>query len=78
MDNGNYIMEEAMFNQLCNVRGFNNLNGNTYKEHIIICMKNRLSEELQNKIVNAKDGNGALSILNENNIYYTHEYYKEY
>lgn len=33
-----YVMSEQMFSNLSNVHGFNNINGNTYQEHIVMCL----------------------------------------
>lgn len=70
-------MNEQRFNELSNVRGFNNLNGENYVEHIIIQLKDdykNYDESIFNLIKNCQKGNDALSILDNNDIRYTHNY----
>ena len=65
-------MTEELFNQLCYVRGFNNLNGNTYQEHILVIAGDRIPENLHDNIKNAKTSLDALNILDDNKIDYNH------
>lgn len=68
-----YIMSPALFDRLCNVMGFNDHNGNTYQEHILIIFPN-LDENTKNLILNTPDIDESLKVLNDNGINYTHEY----
>ncbi len=69
-----YIMTQALFNQLCHVSAFNTVNGNTYQEHILIIAGERIPKELHNAIRDAESGDAALEILTKNNIPWTHTY----
>ena len=68
----NYIMTESLFNQLCQICSFNDVNGKTYQEHILIIAGERIPTTLHNTIRNAVSGSAALKILEENNIPYNH------
>lgn len=68
-----YIMSQDMFNQLSNVNGFNQKNGFTYQQHILITAWYRIPSKLHYIILNAKSGNDALNILKKNNITYLHD-----
>jgi hypothetical protein len=68
-----YIMDENMFTNLSCVRGFTNLNGKTYLEHIVIIFK--LEGTDKEKILNSKSIEEAKTILkNDLNINYTHNF----
>ena len=69
-----YIMTQALFNQLCQVSAFNDMNGKTYQEHIIVVAGDRIPKELHKTILNAADGDEALNILTTNKIPWTHTY----
>ena len=69
-----YIMTQALFNQLCHVSAFNTLNGSTYQEHILIIAGERIPQELHDAIRNAASGDDALEILTKNNIPWTPTY----
>lgn len=70
----NYIMPEQLYNQLCLVRSFNETNGATYQEHILIVAGKRIPEDLHASISKAKSGDAALEILRQNDIPYSHIY----
>ena len=67
-------MNENLFKQLSNVRGFNNLNGNTYQEHITKIFSNELTYDQRTKILRESTAEGALKLLEEFDIDYTHEW----
>ena len=66
-----YIMTTELFNSLCNVRGFNDINGQTYNEHIIIILGNLLDEETKESILKSETSAEALKLLP---FEYTHNY----
>jgi hypothetical protein len=68
-----YIMSQDMFNQLSTVKGFNQKNGFTYQQHILITSWYRIPSNLHYTILNAKSGKDALKILDRNNIMYLHD-----
>ena len=67
-------MNENLFKQLSNVRGFNNLNGNTYQEHITIIFDKILTNSQKTIILRESTGGEALNMLDIFGIKYTHEY----
>ncbi len=69
-----YIMTQALFNQLCQVSAFNATNGKTYQEHVLIIAGDRIPKELHKSIRDAESGNAALNILTANKIPWTHTY----
>ncbi len=64
-------MTTELFNSLCNVRGFNDINGQTYNEHIIIILGNLLDEETKESILKSETSAEALKLLP---FEYTHNY----
>lgn len=70
----NYIMTEGLFNQLCHISSFNEKNGKTYQEHILIIAGKRIPTELHEIIRKASTGKKALELLDEHNIAYTHKH----
>ena len=70
----NYIMTETLFNQLRFVHGFTEINGQTYREHILIIAGKRIPIHLHSIIREVSSGTAALNILKEHNIPYTHDY----
>ena len=64
-------MAPEMYYSLCNVRGFTECNGETYKEHIIIIFEKLLDEETRLKIIDAKNDEEALKLIPFS---YTHNY----
>ena len=68
----NYIMTEQLFNQLCQIKSFNEKNGKTYQEHILIIAGKRIPTELHETIRKASTGKKALELLEKHNIAYTH------
>lgn len=65
-------MDPALFDQLSDVYGFNDHNGNTYMEHITI-IRSDLSEDIKKQILSCKTPEEALYILDKNEIKYTHD-----
>ena len=65
-------MSEQLYNQLCLVRSFNNTNGATYQEHILIIAGKRIPKDLHESVSKAKSGSLALEILKQHNITYSH------
>lgn len=66
-----YIMSPGLFNTLSNVRGFNDMNGNNYQQHINIIFDNRLNSEEKSNILNLSDRK-ALVYLHNLGIEFTH------
>ena len=64
-------MAPQLFYSLSNVYGFNNLNGKTYKEHITIILKDHLTDEDNEKIMNSATDEEALTCIP---FEITHEY----
>ena len=64
-------MAPELFSQLSNVRGFNNMNGNNYQEHINMIFDNRLNQEDKNNILSRNIEN-ALSYIKDLGITFTH------
>lgn len=69
-----YIMKPTLFNNLCNVHGFCNMNGNTYQEHITIIFKDKLNKIQKSIILNVDTPSNALEKLKEYDIDFTHEH----
>jgi len=76
-DNDNYIMAKNAFQNLSFIRGFNNMNGNSYQEHITIIFEDRLTQEQKDEILSENDSDKALCMLKSYGINYTHDYYYE-
>ena len=70
----NYLMSPELFNNLSYVQGFNNLNGKTYQDHIVIILGEILSDEYKEEILKATTPSQALAILDTAGIKYTHSY----
>ena len=68
-----YIMSLQLFEQLSCISGFNNINGKTYMEHITIIQKD-IPNNTKDKILKCTTAEGALNVLSESGILYTHEY----
>lgn len=64
-------MNPELFYSLCSVRGFNEMNGSTYQEHITIILDKYLSDEIKKKILSSETVEEALKYIN---VPYTHEY----
>jgi len=79
MDNKNeqdvYLMSQGQFNNLSTVRGFNDLNGNSYQEHICIILDEYLNNDQCTKIKNFQHIENALNFL-ATIVSYTHDYKK--
>ena len=73
-----YIMSQDMFKILSTVDGFNQKNGYTYQQHILITSWYRIPNNLPSSIINAKTGNAALKILINNKIFYDHDHKNTY
>ena len=72
MSQTDYIMDERMFNNLSCVNGFNQYNGSTYNEHILIIAGSRIPSHLHKGIIEATDAAAALGILTANDISFCH------
>ena len=60
-----YIMTQTLFDQM---------NGTTYQEHIVIIAGKRIPSDLHDAVRQAKSGDIALEILTKNNIPWSHKY----
>ena len=58
-----YIMTPNLYYSLNNVRGFKEMNGKSYKEHIIIILGEFLNEETKNKIRKTITDEEALQLI---------------
>ena len=58
-----YIMTPNLYYSLNNVRGFTEMNGKSYKEHIIIILGEFLNEETKNKIRKTITDEEALQLI---------------
>ena len=67
-----YIMSEQMFLNLSCVGGFNQHNGSTYQEHILIIAGDRIPSDLHKDITEAPNAKTALNILSSNSISFHH------
>ena len=67
-----YVMHENMFYKLVNVRGFTNLNGESYQEHLVLQLN--LKDKLKDLVLKSESDEDAKNILKENNIKFTHDY----
>ena len=56
-------MHPSMYYSLKCVRGFTDLNGETYKEHILIIFKEFLTEKDRKKVISARNDELALKSL---------------
>lgn len=56
-------MTPNLYYSLNNVRGFTEMNGKSYKEHIIIILGEFLDEETKNKIRNTITDEEALQLI---------------
>ena len=65
-----YIMTPDLYYSLTNVRGFTEMNGRNYKEHIIIILGEFLNEEIKDKIRKTDSDEEALQLIPFD---YTHE-----
>ncbi len=65
-----YIMTPDLYYSLINVRGFTEMNGKSYKEHIIIILGEFLNDEIKNKIRKTIKDEEALELIP---FPYTHE-----
>lgn len=67
-----YIMHPDLFKDLSYVNGFNNLNGKTYNEHVVLVLG--LTEKLRQQILECKEYDDIINTLTENSYKITHEY----
>jgi hypothetical protein len=58
-----YIMIPELYYSLTNIRGFTEMNGNSYKEQIIIILGEFLDEETKNKIRKTITDKEALELI---------------
>ena len=65
-----YLMSPDLYFSLCNVRGFTDMNGDTYQKHIILILGDSLSVEIKEKIMNTESIEEALELID---IPFTHE-----
>ena len=56
-------MSPELFYSLSCVRGFNNLNGKSYIDHILIIFAEDLSDQIKEKIKNSNDDKEALEYI---------------
>jgi hypothetical protein len=68
-----FIMSEERYLMLSTVRGFTNLNGSTYQEHIIMTAGERIPVDLHESIRQSSTADAALKLLKDNYILYAHE-----
>ena len=66
-----YLMNENLYNSLCNVHGFTSLNGANYREHMILILD--LTGDIVEKIRSAHTTSMAENILRDNGIEFTNE-----
>ena len=66
-----YLMSPDLYFSLCQVRGFTDMNGDTYQKHIIIILGDYLSEDIKEKILKSESVEEALNLIN---IPYTHQH----
>jgi hypothetical protein len=64
-----YLMSPDLYFSLCQVRGFTDMNGDTYQKHIILILGDSLSSETKEKIMNSQSVEEALKLID---IPYTH------
>lgn len=69
-----YLMTPELFQQLSNVRGFNNLNGVTYQDHIIIIFSDSLTSSQKDEVKKCENELDALDYLKNQLIDLTHNY----
>ncbi len=72
--NETYIMNPSLFTQLSSVRGFNDMNGKTYKQHILMVFEDSLSHEEKDKIMATETDEESLEVLKSYGINFTHEF----
>tara|TARA_B100000123_G_C25471364_1_gene314937 strand:- start:250 stop:468 length:219 start_codon:yes stop_codon:yes gene_type:complete len=58
-----YIMPPEMYYSLKCVKGFTDLNGETYKEHILIIFKEFLTEKDRKRVIGSRTDEQALKSL---------------
>ena len=66
-----YLMTPELYHSLCNVRGFTNLNGETYQSHIIIIL-NISDNDLKNEILETTNDKEALNVLIKYHVKFHH------
>ena len=64
-------MSYELYLSFCNVRGFTEMNGNTYQKYIILILGDSLSAEIKSKILDCQSIDEALKLIN---IPFTHNY----
>ena len=69
-----YIMSPEMYYSLKCVKGFTDLNGETYKEHILIIFKEFLTEKDRKRVIGSGSDEKALKSLP---FEITHEYQED-
>ena len=71
-DTTKYLMSPELYEQLKHVNGFTDMNGDSYVKHIVMIMKELLTDELKQIILEQNGAQEALVILNDYSISYTH------
>mgnify|MGYP006449262113 FL=1 len=66
-----YLMHLDLFDSLCSVTGFNNLNGNSYNEHACIILQ--IDGKLKEQIMSCETYDSIMKLLKENNYNLTHD-----
>ena len=69
-----YLMAFSQYNTLSQVRGFTNLNGYTYQEHITKTLKDVLTNEQEKQVLSAPTIEDVLTLLVIFGINYTHDF----
>lgn len=69
-------MSYGLYQQLCYVKGFQEINGDTYSKYIVGVnnVDKFINNEIKNQILNATNIDDVFYILNSNNIQYSHDY----
>ena len=67
-----YLMSPELYEQLKFVRGFTDINGDSYMKHIVMILKEVLTDELKQLILKQTSDQDALAILKDHSISYTH------
>ena len=68
-----YLMHPNLFAQLSFVRGFNEMNGETYQSHILMVLEDRLTADDKLIIMVTRTPEDALEAVTKLGIEYTHE-----
>jgi hypothetical protein len=69
-----YLMSPELFNQLSCVRGFNNLNGQTYPDHVILILSEILTSSQKDEVKKCENEQDVLDYLKNQMIEVTHNF----